>query len=206
MLGKRGFKRESPTATRDLQDFGDELREKAERPELLAQLAIYLIAAKRARSETPPRTAWIVRSLRRPEEVTQFRNFGFGQARRRDDRGRPVLEPDPMTAQPRVLQESGTFSFGGPALPASRIAQVEQELVNQFEALINDIPNITLPTPSEQEKPIAQGILKYPGSAGLGRHPQSHPKPRLPFVAYPRKRSNLGSPTGSARWPSPVAR
>ena len=80
--------------------------------------------------------------------------FGFGQARRRDDRGQPVLEPDPTTAQPRVLQESGTFSFGGPALPASQIAEVEHELVSQFEELIDAIPDITLPIPSKQENEI----------------------------------------------------
>lgn len=80
--------------------------------------------------------------------------FGFGQTQRRDARGQPVLEPDPATAKPRVLQESGTFSFGGPALPASQIAQVEQELVNQFKELINEISDINLPIPSEQESEI----------------------------------------------------
>jgi deoxycytidylate deaminase len=69
----RAFNPKSPDATRQLQNMGDELRGKLG-PEVLAQLAAYLIAEERRTLDGgQDRTAWQVRSLRRPEEVDELR-------------------------------------------------------------------------------------------------------------------------------------
>lgn len=72
LLGKGGFTRDQPYATRDLQDMGDDLRAKCDDDTMLARLAIFLIAAKRSQSGGA-RVAWLVRSLKRPEEVRALR-------------------------------------------------------------------------------------------------------------------------------------
>jgi len=77
--------------------------------------------------------------------------FGFGQTPRSNNRGNPVREPDPATAQPRVLQESGTFSFGGPAVPATRIAQVERQIVRSFRQHVARTPEVQIPSPAKTE-------------------------------------------------------
>jgi cytidine deaminase len=75
LLG-RNFTSETPDATRQLQDMGDELREKLGSKHALAQLAAYLIAeARRLLTKDQHRTAWQVRSLRRPEEVDELRRI-----------------------------------------------------------------------------------------------------------------------------------
>jgi deoxycytidylate deaminase len=69
------FNPKSPDATRQLQDMGDELREKLG-PEALARLGAFLITEERKRlSDGQRRTAWLIRSLRRPEEVDEFRRI-----------------------------------------------------------------------------------------------------------------------------------
>jgi deoxycytidylate deaminase len=76
MLGVTDFERERPEAMRRLQDMGDRLRRRTSRDEILAQLAVFLIA--RARRDDPDdgrRVAWLVRSLKRPEEVTFLRRL-----------------------------------------------------------------------------------------------------------------------------------
>jgi cytidine deaminase len=75
ILGKE-FSSQNPDATRHLQDMGDELREKIDSKRALAQLAAYLIAeARRQLDGDQDRTAWQVRSLRRPEEVEELRRI-----------------------------------------------------------------------------------------------------------------------------------
>jgi cytidine deaminase len=67
------FNPKSPDATRQLQNMGDELRGKLG-PKVLAHLAAYLIAEERRQLEgDEDRTAWQIRSLRRPEEVDELR-------------------------------------------------------------------------------------------------------------------------------------
>jgi deoxycytidylate deaminase len=80
--------------------------------------------------------------------------FGFGQARRSNDRGDPVPEPDPSTAVPRVAQESGTFSFGGPAIPASRVAQLERRVVRELRECVRPISGVRIPNPADEEDEI----------------------------------------------------
>jgi len=76
IFGRGEFKRERPQATRELQDMGDELREKTGNKAVLADLAVYLIASLRSREpEGQPRIAWLIRSLKRPEEVLALRQL-----------------------------------------------------------------------------------------------------------------------------------
>jgi deoxycytidylate deaminase len=66
------FLRETPDATRKLQGMGDELRKRTAN-DVLATLAAYLIGATRARDHPPSRTAWLVQSFKRPEEIQAMR-------------------------------------------------------------------------------------------------------------------------------------
>ena len=71
----RPFNPKSPDATRQLQNMGDELRNQLG-PEVLAKLAAYLITEERRRLDpAQTRTAWQIRSLRRPEEVDELRRI-----------------------------------------------------------------------------------------------------------------------------------
>lgn len=71
-----GFNAKSPDATRELQNMGDDLRKKLGSKHALAQLAAYLIAEERRQLNTNQhRTAWQIRSLRRPEEVDELRRI-----------------------------------------------------------------------------------------------------------------------------------
>jgi deoxycytidylate deaminase len=75
LLG-RAFNPKSPDATRQLQDMGDELRQKLGHQRALAQLSAYLVAEERQRLDSKQnRTAWEIRSLRRPEEVEELRRI-----------------------------------------------------------------------------------------------------------------------------------
>jgi deoxycytidylate deaminase len=68
---------ESPNKTRSLQDMGDDLREAGGKG-ITGLLAAFLIAGRRrarARSEGDDRVVWLVRSLRRPEEVKVLREI-----------------------------------------------------------------------------------------------------------------------------------
>ncbi len=66
-----------PDATRRRQDLGDRLREHAGR-NAAGRLAVFLMAGRRRRLDSDhPRRAWLVRSLRRPEEV-QFLRQVYG--------------------------------------------------------------------------------------------------------------------------------
>lgn len=74
LTGRDGFRPATPTATRELQDMGDELRKRLGTNDALGQLAAYLI--DRERNKRPGRNkriAWLIRSLRRPEEVRFLR-------------------------------------------------------------------------------------------------------------------------------------
>jgi deoxycytidylate deaminase len=76
VLGKGEFQREVPNATRTLQDMGDEIRKKTDLNDIAAQLAVFLIAGKRAKTDKQNgRVAWLVRSLKREEEVTTLRRL-----------------------------------------------------------------------------------------------------------------------------------
>ncbi len=75
LLG-RDFSPESPDATRQLQNMGDELRKKLDNKHALAHLAAYLLAEERRQLDhNQHRTAWQIRSLRRPEEVDELRRI-----------------------------------------------------------------------------------------------------------------------------------
>jgi cytidine deaminase len=76
--------------------------------------------------------------------------FDFGQASRKDNRGR-AMSPTPDKATPRVLESAGSFGFGGPALPASRSAELELELTKDFERRIAKRRDLELPIPSDKE-------------------------------------------------------
>jgi deoxycytidylate deaminase len=74
LTGREGFRSETPAATSELQDMGDELRTKFDTNDALGQLAVYLIdAARKKRPGRGKRIAWLIRSLRRPEEVRFLR-------------------------------------------------------------------------------------------------------------------------------------
>jgi deoxycytidylate deaminase len=74
LTGHGDFRAETPTATSELQDMGDELRERLDTNDALAQLAVYLIDSERKkRPGRNKRIAWLIRSLRRPEEVRFLR-------------------------------------------------------------------------------------------------------------------------------------
>jgi deoxycytidylate deaminase len=76
MLEERG-PTDVPDATRRRQDQGDRLREHVGR-DAAGRLAVFLMAGRRRRLDSDrPRRAWLVRSLRRPEEV-QFLRQVYG--------------------------------------------------------------------------------------------------------------------------------
>jgi deoxycytidylate deaminase len=77
--------------------------------------------------------------------------FDFGQADRKSFRGRAMVVPDPSTAVPRVLQDAGPFTFGGPAVPATRTAELERQLVRDFLVSLENHPDLNIPTPSEED-------------------------------------------------------
>lgn len=76
--------------------------------------------------------------------------FSFGQASRKDQRGRAMSSPTPDAASPRVLESAGSFGFGGPTLPASRIAELERELSEDFGRRIVQ-HDLEIPVPSDEE-------------------------------------------------------
>lgn len=71
----RDFDRQRPDNTSTLQSMGDELRAETEAPELLADLTAYLVQAIRSRENIQRRTAWVVQSFKRPEEVARLREI-----------------------------------------------------------------------------------------------------------------------------------
>ena len=74
LLHRDDFESETSHATRDLQNMGDDLRDKLGTNDALAQLAVYLIETERAKLDARnKRIAWLIRSLRRPEEVRFLR-------------------------------------------------------------------------------------------------------------------------------------
>jgi deoxycytidylate deaminase len=76
IVGDTDFKRERPEATRLLQDMGDRLRTRTRHNEILADLAVFLIVSKRRRDpDDGRRVAWLIRSLKRPEEVQALRRL-----------------------------------------------------------------------------------------------------------------------------------
>lgn len=77
--------------------------------------------------------------------------FDFGQANRKDERGRAMASPAPDQAIPRVLESGGSFAFGGPAIPASRSTELERELTEDFERLVSKARGLKLPIASDKE-------------------------------------------------------
>jgi len=77
--------------------------------------------------------------------------FDFGQANRKDKRGRAMTSPALNEAIPRVLESVGSFGFGGPAIAASRSAELERDLTENFEQLISTLRKLNLPIPSDKE-------------------------------------------------------
>jgi tRNA(Arg) A34 adenosine deaminase TadA len=77
--------------------------------------------------------------------------FDFGQANRKEPDGRAMATSEPQHATPRVLESAGSFGFGGPVTPASRIAELERELTESFERLITKTSGLQLPIPSIKE-------------------------------------------------------
>ncbi len=75
ILTGKPFNRETPDATRQLQGMGDDLRRHTRTNDVLATLAAYLIGAIRARDSPPSRTAWLVQSFKRPEEIRTMRSI-----------------------------------------------------------------------------------------------------------------------------------
>ena len=79
ILRREDFTRERPEATRDLQNMGDELRRLTNHNAVLAHLAVYLVAAERRSDPNHNRrVAWLITSLKRPEEVDALRQL-YGQ-------------------------------------------------------------------------------------------------------------------------------
>lgn len=72
---KLPFNKEQPDAARDLMNMGDSIRGKLSDSAVIADLAMYLMAAARQTlSETTDRrVAWVIQSLKRPEEVARLR-------------------------------------------------------------------------------------------------------------------------------------
>jgi hypothetical protein len=54
-------------------------------------------------------------------------------------------------ATARVLQSAGSFAFGGPALPASHIAELERQLTEDFERRVAKTKGLTVPIPVDEE-------------------------------------------------------
>jgi deoxycytidylate deaminase len=84
-----------------------------------------------------------------PRVYSQY--FDFGQANRKEEDGRAMTTGEPQQATPRVLESAGSFGFGGPVTPASRIAELERELTEDFERQITKKQGLELPIPSHKE-------------------------------------------------------
>ncbi len=84
-----------------------------------------------------------------PRVYSQY--FDFGQANRKDVRGRAMTSPSRDEATPRVLESAGSFGFGGPAMPASRSAELERELTEDFQSRIARRRDLHLPIPLDKE-------------------------------------------------------
>lgn len=76
--------------------------------------------------------------------------FSFDLVDRKDARGRALGSPTPKNSSPRILEDGGPFAFGGPAFPVERTVVLEQELVTDFESLINANEKLALPIDSPQ--------------------------------------------------------
>jgi len=61
--------------------------------------------------------------------------FDFGQTRRRDKRGHAARPPERFKALARVLQTTGSFSFGGPTVPDTTVSQLEKVAAQRFQQL-----------------------------------------------------------------------
>ncbi|HEX5852510.1 MAG TPA: deaminase [Solirubrobacteraceae bacterium] len=77
--------------------------------------------------------------------------FDFGQAKRKSPRGRAMATDDALKATPRVLQDAGSFAFGGSVLPTGRISELEREAIKEFVRRVSKTPGLRVPTPSETE-------------------------------------------------------
>jgi cytidine deaminase len=76
VLGDTEFKKERPDSTRALQDMGDRMRECTSTKAILALLGVYLLVSKRQRDDDDDRRVmWLLRSLKRPEEVQALRRL-----------------------------------------------------------------------------------------------------------------------------------
>jgi cytidine deaminase len=84
-----------------------------------------------------------------PQVYRQY--FDFGQTDRKDFRGHAMSTPDPTTAIPRVLQDAGPFTFGGPAVPSTRTAELERQLALDCRAVLEAHNDLHVPIPSEED-------------------------------------------------------
>jgi hypothetical protein len=78
--------------------------------------------------------------------------FNFDQVDRKNHRGRAQESPTPADSSPRMLDNRGPFSFGGPAFPIARTLELEQTLVTEFVTLVRSMPEkLDLPIDSPLE-------------------------------------------------------
>lgn len=84
-----------------------------------------------------------------PRVYSQY--FDFGQANRKGPRGRAMATKNTLTATPRVLEDAGSFAFGGSVLPASRINELEREVIKDLRRRVSNVPRLQIPIPSDAE-------------------------------------------------------
>jgi deoxycytidylate deaminase len=77
--------------------------------------------------------------------------FDFGQANRKDERGRAMATASSDKATARVLQGAGSFAFGGPALPATHVSTLERELTDEFARRVTKTKGLAVPVPLDEE-------------------------------------------------------
>lgn len=72
---REDIRREAPDVVRRLQDAGDKIRECTEDNGILGDLSAYLIGLHRASEGAVARTAWILQSFKRREEIRELRRI-----------------------------------------------------------------------------------------------------------------------------------
>jgi len=77
--------------------------------------------------------------------------FDFGQAKRRDHRGRAARPAERFRALARVLQNGGSFSFGGPTVPHTTVSRLEKLAAQRFQELAQT-GELNVPEPATQKE------------------------------------------------------